>query len=265
MPGVRWGNTMEHATPAHRVRNLLTQRLEPRRGGMRLSSSLAQIVGHVLIDRDGSGQGHYVREAAYLRLDAMGAFGSVAPTAAQLREWLATPLALRNRLTETYALSDESAGMWSNVLEAVVRAPTGTDAPTLRDWLANIPGLNKVTASFAVKHLLEPHNVAVIDPYALQNGQLMGLFSLDADLERDYPALEMRLLALCSKLSIDPGEFYWGLRLDGAEHRREVARRVEALHADARQRVAGKNRADKAPRPVTRRGPRSELNSGHSS
>lgn len=237
VPGVHWGNVMERGTPAHRVRNLLTSRLETPRGAIPLTNSLAQTVGNLLVDCDGGTQCPLVREAAYMQLDAMGAFSAVPPTAAQLMDWLASPLALKDHQTQVYRLNPESAHKWSCLLHHIASAPVCRNARALRDWLATVAGMSWEYASLAIHRFVEPSDIAVIDLYGLQNGQLIGLFPLDASIEQDYAALERRLLTLCSELAIAPGELLRSLCGDSEEHRSVVAQRVEVMQENACQRA----------------------------
>jgi N-glycosylase/DNA lyase len=229
MKGVQWGDVRINATPAQRVKDMFTTRLHEPFVQVHERHTLPQIVGNLLIEQADDAPVRLVNEAAYVHLDAVGAFGPTAPTASQLLEWLKDPVPLRNQVKQIYCLSQTKAEILSGALTALVNIPDLEDERALRNWLSTIPGLDYTKASWAVKYFKEPDNIAIIDAYTLQNGQLMGLFSLDSSIQHDYLALEKALIEFCSYLNVTPWEFSWSLLQDSWEDQTDVVQRVESL------------------------------------
>lgn len=201
----------------------------------------AKVVGHLLLREVRLADPEFDDRVAFDRLDGVGAFGSSPPTSDQLIAWLQDPVWLYETSRRHCRLSPHWATVLANALAAMAQAPDTGEGRPVRDWLATVPGFDITMASWAVKYLFEPDCIAIVDPHTLHNGQLMGLFPLDASIPRDYLALEKALLRFCDALDVLPWEFSWSLLQDHVDDLPKVAQQVEALKkASACRASAGK-------------------------
>ena len=230
MPGVAWGARRTHGTPANRLMTIgFSRQLGPKLPTAP-ELTLGQSVGRYFF---GGLTNDPCENAAFERLDSLGAFGVTAPTPAQLIEWLSQPLTDRRGQVKALAFTDSQAEVVSHCLAAVAADNHPRDPTSLRNWLLQLPRVNHYAASWIVKFALEPDCIALVDEYLLMNGQVMGLYPLDAVIERDYFWLEERFITLCHRMGVHPWEFQNELIMDFVIEAEELEHRHAALRARA--------------------------------
>lgn len=227
VPGVLWGATKLHGSPAHRIQSILCERIEQPLLRPVVKWTLAEALGSLLLEGRGyDGLGR----AAHERLCALGAFGKEPPTASQLVAWFAEPLIVKGRTQQQlYPMSDAKAQVLANALQALSHDRPPAKPRAVRDWLVALPGIDHATASFAVSYLWQPHDVAALDDLELLNGRAIGLFPLNWTLAEHYLQLERQWLAFCGQLGIHPSELQSSLEQDAACDIAELERRVESM------------------------------------
>lgn len=241
MPGVPWGAVDLHGTPAHRARFILNERIEQPLLRPLRPITLAEAVGSLLLEGPGyDGLGR----AAHEKLRSLGAFGASAPSEAQLMDWLEEPLVVEgHQEPRCYGMTRPKAKVLAHALQAISEIPNFSTALAIRDWLAALPGIDHLTASYAVSYVHNLRDVAVINDLGLLNGRAMGMFPLHWTLERDYVKLEARLLEFCGHLGLNPSELQGQQESDGPSQIAELERRVESMklaHASAAARASRK-------------------------
>jgi thermostable 8-oxoguanine DNA glycosylase len=76
----------------------------------------------------------------------------------------------------------------------------------LRNWLLTVNGIGSKTASWITRNYLDSENVAIIDIHIFRACQIMGLFTKNFDIQKDYDKLEQIFLGFCRKLDVLPSK-----------------------------------------------------------
>lgn len=84
----------------------------------------------------------------------------------------------------------------------IKRIPDGDDLE-LRNWLLSVKGIGPKTASWITRNYMDSQNVAIIDIHIYRAGLIMGLFTKDLDLNKDYFKLEKQFIQFCDKLKVE--------------------------------------------------------------
>ena len=77
----------------------------------------------------------------------------------------------------------------------------------LRKWLLTFSGIGPKTASWITRNALHSDEVAILDIHIIRAGLLMGLFSTNHSVQRDYFDMEARLVAFARAIGVSLSRF----------------------------------------------------------
>jgi thermostable 8-oxoguanine DNA glycosylase len=119
-----------------------------------------------------------------------------------LEEALGEPFNIRGR-ERRYRFPKQKACYLSRCLARLDGfAPEEWSDITLRESLADFPGIGPKTASWIVRNYRDSDAVAILDVHIIRAGRMIGIFGSFADPQRNYYALEQRFLALAKALNV---------------------------------------------------------------
>lgn len=200
MPGVLWGPTAGLFTPAYWVSQLWFRECESAEPEYRFGSSLAEEVAICLLG--GHGISAELSMGAFYRLRDEGLLSDPQVTEIQIYKALREPLLVKNHHIR-YRFPHQKAIYLAPLLRAVHTNPPLTLQPTdFRDWLMGFKGVGFKTASWIVRNWLDADEVAILDIHILRAGRIMGLYSKEDRVERNYKAMEERFVFLAEELHV---------------------------------------------------------------
>lgn len=203
MPGVLWGAIDAFPSPAYWVYQVLSKKISGNTPQFRLGKTLAEEVGACLLG--GHGIPAAVGLAAYERLKNSGVFEGSPPTEEVILNQLSEPLHVFGKSIR-YRFATQKTKYLVATLNRLNDIPDIDSDRDLRDWLLGCPGIGLKTASWVVRNWLGSDNVAILDIHILRFGQLIGLFSKEMSVERDYKILEDLFLKFSGKIGVRASE-----------------------------------------------------------
>jgi thermostable 8-oxoguanine DNA glycosylase len=197
--GVPWGSFDEVGTAAYwRVQAWHHDRLGTYRD-LRLGRELAEELTACLLG--GYGMPADLALAAYWRLRSMGLIRQGVKQEV-LEEALGEPFNIRGR-ERRYRFPKQKACYLSRCLARLDGfAPEDRSDITLRESLADFPGIGPKTASWIVRNYRDSDAVAILDVHIIRAGRMIGIFGDYADPQCYYYDLEQRFLALAKALNV---------------------------------------------------------------
>ncbi|RYZ78220.1 MAG: 8-oxoguanine DNA glycosylase [Proteobacteria bacterium] len=88
------------------------------------------------------------------------------------------------------------------------------DATEFRSWLLKVKGIGPKTASWIARNFLESDQVAILDIHLIRAFQIMKVFPLVVNIDKDYFHLEALFLDFCQALEVRPSVLdavIWGV------------------------------------------------------
>lgn len=200
LPGVRWGRHDCFGTPAY-WRVIASRHQVPHAENFRLGRDLPEEVAACLLG--GFGMAAELGMAAFVRVRDAGLLAKEASFEELLGE-LSRPFQLGGRLRK-YRYPKQKAGYLSKALTRLLDANAPVlflNGIALRDWLLTFDGIGPKTAAWIARNHLSSDEVAILDVHVIRAGKLMGLFSAEHRVDRDYPRMESRFVAFAKALEV---------------------------------------------------------------
>ena len=142
--------------------------------------------------------------SAFKHLKTSGVL-SAACSAATLEELLREPLNVGRKVLK-YRFPRQKAKYVANALRVLPSLDlSGTSGASLRNALTNIDGIGLKTASWIARNWTSANDVAILDIHVHRAGVLVGIFSSDDDIQKNYVSMESKYLALSNALSVPAG------------------------------------------------------------
>jgi len=189
--GVRWGRFDDFFTPAFWVARSWIDGPRSPMAQYAIGRSLREEVAACLLG--GHGMPAEVGIAAFRRLRDRGLLIGVGDRAA-IEEALCEPMEIGGRRVR-YRYPRTKAEFVASALRKLEAetAPTHS-AIMLRNWLMTFSGVGYKTASWITRNVTHSDEVAILDIHIVRAGLLMGLFSPDCSVHRDYLEMEEQLV-----------------------------------------------------------------------
>lgn len=197
MPGVTWGRFDEFFTPAFWVSRSWIDGPESY-AQYTLGRSLAEELAACMLG--GYGMPAEMGLAAHRRLVDRGLLTGK-PTASELESALAEPLEIGGRHMR-YRFPRAKSRFLSAALDRLTREAEPSDDLGFRDWLMTFDGVGPKTASWITRNYRHSDEVAIIDIHIQRAGRLAGVFGSGDKVERDYLAMENRLVQFSRAIEI---------------------------------------------------------------
>lgn len=225
MPGVKWGNYGRLFTPAYwKVQYLMFSDNNKFDIDYKLGENIYEEVVACLLG--GFGLKSEIGLAAFQRLKLKN----------QIREGISF-LDLLSSLKEPfgnngkkvrYRFPNQKAKYISEFLNRgdLDTIPLKNDI-LLRDWLLSINGVGPKTAAWITRNFLNSENVAIIDIHIYRACLIMGLYTKNYDVQKDYVKLEKIFLEFCVELNVQPSKMDALIWLQMKEANRNVLKLIK--------------------------------------
>ena len=204
LPGIKWGAFGELFTPAYwKAQYLMFHQEENFTINYKLGSDILEEVVACLLG--GFGLKSELGLAAFNRLKERSLI-----TAGVRHEdillSLSDPFLVNGKLVR-YRFPNQKA---KYITQFLCRSDLGKipskDDIELRDWLLLVNGIGPKTASWITRNFLGSEKVAIIDIHIFRACQMMGIYSKNHDVQKDYSKLEQLFLNFCFKLGVQPSK-----------------------------------------------------------
>lgn len=202
MTGVEWGRAEMLFTPAFWSAQAWYHRNSHQYSDFSWSSDLRHEIVACLLG--GHGISSEMNQAAFERLDRSGLISAKGSRGDEfaISQLLQAPFHLNGRFIR-YRFAMRKSRFIAAALRKLgqeSRAPSA--AKELRAWLLSFPGIGLKTASWITRNYLRTGGVAVLDIHIFRAGVIMGLFSGNEVMPRDYLAMEKRFLQLADRIGV---------------------------------------------------------------
>jgi N-glycosylase/DNA lyase len=196
MPGSRWGRFDSLFTPAFWASRMWIDDISP--GSYRIGQTLAEEVVACLLG--GYGMPAEMGLQAFERLKHWGLLRPKV-SVTELESALSEPFRLGSRLVR-YRYPRQKARYAASALCRL----DGEDIPQhsleLRNWLLSFDGIGLKTASWITRNTRGCDEVAILDVHIHRAGLLMGIFSKEDSVQRNYLGMERRLVEFAKALGV---------------------------------------------------------------
>lgn len=199
LPGIKWGSAGTPFTPAYWRLACIASSASSNTRRYHLGSSLEEEVVACLLG--GYGISGELGIVAYTHLQKNNALAR--PESAEYFEkLLSEPLLLHGRYVR-YRYPRQKA----RYIAAALAYLDSNDAPSsggreLRDWLTEIPGIGKKTASWIARNWLDASDIAILDIHIHRAGIIAGIFRVASNVSKDYSAMEEAFVELADAIGI---------------------------------------------------------------
>lgn len=200
---VKWGEYDRIFTPAYwKVQTLMSdissQQIEYKWGASLLEEVAACILG-------GYGITAEVGFAAFQTLKEQGLLSQSAAIQKNLQNdiyhILSSDIILNDKKVR-YRFAHQRAERLSDSLKKIVTDDIPDDDITFRNWLLTFNGIGPKTASWITRNWFDSDNVAIIDIHIFRACTIMGLFTGNEKIDRDYFKLEKLFLQLVNAMNV---------------------------------------------------------------
>lgn len=199
--GIKWGHVGCPFTPAFWATQVWLERNLDLAMEFRWGCTLVEeVVGCLL---GGYGITWEMNHAAFCRLSEERVLSKGSPTATEIIELLSRPF-ISHRQSRRYRFPRQKGMFVAEAINRIAVEQAPTSPPALRDWLIGFRGIGPKTASWITRNFLNCQRIAVIDVHLYRACVIMGLFSGDENVVRDYIVLEERFLDLADAFKVDP-------------------------------------------------------------
>lgn len=204
LPGIKWGNYSQLFTPAYwKIQYLMHDYNGEFSINYRLGENLLEEVVACLLG--GFGLKAEIGLAAFDRMKERGLI-KIGVSFDQILQSLKEPF-ISNDKKVHYRFPNQKAKFISEFLNRTdLKHIPYNDDIKFRDWLITVNGIGPKTASWITRNYLKSENVAIIDVHIFRACLMMGLFSSQLDIQKDYNKLEKRFLYFCSELKVLPSK-----------------------------------------------------------
>jgi len=200
IPGVYWGNAAAVFTPAYWAHILWLSEAKYQRSSSGRCNTLPEQIAFCLLG--GYGITWEMNHAAFHEIRSRGLFEEPARIEAILRE----PLDFDGRKAR-YRFPKKKSAILAGALQSAARHEfDDKHSLVLREQLLKLPGVGWKTASWIVREWICADDVAILDIHIIRAGMLMGLYSANDKVERHYPEMERRFVALATSMCVRTSE-----------------------------------------------------------
>lgn len=201
MSGVSWGRAEAMFTPAFWTAQAWYHRESGQFTDFSWSSDLRrEIVGCLL---GGHGISSEMNRVAFERLNCSGLLESDWQRGEEdVFTLLRTPFVVDGRLVRYRFAAQKSRFITHALRKMESESRPDGGAVELRDWLLSFPGIGMKTASWITRNHLCTDLVAVIDIHIFRAGVIMGLYSGDEVLPRNYRCMEQKFLEFAKRIGV---------------------------------------------------------------
>jgi len=204
LPGVRWGKFDDFFTAAFWVSRSWIDGDSSPHAEYALGTTLREEIAACLLG--GHGMPAEVGLAAFHRmrdrglLDGKGALEDI-------EKALTEPLIVGARRVR-YRYPHAKSRFLAEAMQKINAEPAPLhSALELRKWLLTFSGIGPKTASWITRNALHSDDVAILDIHIIRAGLLMGLFSSNHTVQRDYFDMEVRLVAFARAAGVSLSRF----------------------------------------------------------
>lgn len=204
LPGIKWGCFSQLFTPAYwKLQYLMHNQNGDFIINFKLGENILEEVIACLLG--GFGLKSEVGLAAFDRLKTRDLIKANTPFSTIL-DSLNEPFKIQNKSIH-YRFPNQKSKFISEFLSRhdLQSIPLDNDIE-LRNWLLSISGIGPKTASWITRNYLGSERVAIIDIHIFRAFLVMGLFSKNYDIQRDYFKLEEIFLHFCKELKVQPSK-----------------------------------------------------------
>lgn len=198
MPGVAWGRFDEFFTPAFWVARVWIDGPNASHSNYTLGGSLTEELAACLLG--GYGMPAELGLAAFQCLQTRGLLRGQ-PSATELERALAEPLLVNSRELR-YRYPRVKSRYLASALRRLATETGPSDNLGFRDWLMTFDGIGPKTASWITRNYRHCDEVAILDVHIQRAGRLAGIFSEHDRVDRDYHAMESRLVRFATSLKM---------------------------------------------------------------
>lgn len=202
--GVRWGKFEDFFTPAFWKSRSWIDGENSQLENYLIGHDLREEVAACLLG--GYGMPAEVGLAAFHRL-RNGDLLNGNSSQEQIENALAQPLSVNGRMLK-YRYPRVKARFLSAAMARLnVETPPLYSGVELRNWLMTFSGIGPKTASWITRNFLHSDDVAILDVHIVRAGLLMGLFSPNHSIEKDYFQMEERLVTFSRSINVKLSKF----------------------------------------------------------
>lgn len=202
LPGICWGNYYMLYTPAYwKMQYLLHNPDDKFDMNYKMGENICEEVIACLLG--GFGLKSEMGQAAFYRLKTRNYIRKKIEFAT-INDTLREPFTFGDKKIR-YRFPNQKAKFISEFLnrDDLDNIPSKDDL-AFREWLLSIKGIGPKTASWITRNHLNSENVAIIDVHIYRAGLILGIFSKQLDIQRNYFQLEKIFLQFCNALSVLP-------------------------------------------------------------
>ena len=202
LPGISWGLVNQPFTPAYWKFACMVNNPNQNTDKCRIGSTLEEEVVACILG--GHGVKGELGVSAFEHLKRSGIF-SAPCSATTLEELLRKPLNIYGKSLK-YRFPRQKAKYLANALRALPSLDlAGASGASLRNALTKIDGIGLKTASWIARNWTGANDVAILDIHVHRAGVLIGIFSSDDDIHKNYLSMENKYLALSNALRVPAG------------------------------------------------------------
>jgi N-glycosylase/DNA lyase len=204
IPGVVWGRP-ECVPSAAFWASMVALANEEQDGYIVRDIPLEETVGFCLLG--GYGVTAELNHAAHQHLLASGAYRwaqTAADAPRRIEALLREPLEVGNKRVHYRFPRQRAIRLAAAIRSLSLEAPPSNDEHAFRAHLMRIDGIGPKTASWITRNWLGSTAVAILDIHVVRAGRIIGLFSSDNRLPRDYFVMEHRFLSFADAIGASP-------------------------------------------------------------
>lgn len=207
MPGVRWGAADEFFTPAFWAVQMWLSDIGNSQdfGDYRLGETLEEEICACLLG--GHGIPAEVGLAAYRRVLDSGILNRDHKIKQEtILSLLEEPLMVYGRSVR-YRFAKQKSRYLSESLNMLRQSMLPDDEIEFRNWLAkNLLGVGLKTASWVTRNWLKSDSVAILDIHIYRAGLVIGIYSTEDDINKNYMSMEERFIAFANGIDVPPSK-----------------------------------------------------------
>ena len=201
IPNIRWGNRKQFFTPAFWASFYWTSESEGTLPRLIKSRSLMDEVAFCVLG--GYGIKAEINLAAYHRVKSLGLLRtSDLPSASEIESALSEPFEIEGKQIRYRFPSQKSRYLAGAIKQLSEKNTISIDPLETRRWLLSFTGIGPKTASWVVRNVYSTDQVAIIDVHLHRAGILLGLFSPNDSIGKDYFDMEKRFLTFACNLGV---------------------------------------------------------------
>lgn len=197
-----WGCHEVLLTPAYWAVQSWLHRVSSSHGThtLRQGKSLAEEIAACILG--GYGIKSELGQAAFKRLRDAGLLDDPEVSSSSIEKVLRQPLDVHGHSVRYPFATSKARFLVATLRQLPSKCLPAVPDRAFRDALTALPGIGLKTASWITRNWLNSDEVAVLDIHIVRAGILLGIFTKDDQLPRDYRSMESRFILLARGLGV---------------------------------------------------------------